>query len=119
MCSSRKIHTHPLEGHQKFLGGGDIKAKILEAMYEALLEFLWGRRGAKQKTFFGGSKDIFWNYTIAESHQWALHYGKCVSRHILAKNSCSHNTLIFECLLLHCFIIILKILHYIHYSFAI
>jgi len=54
-----KIHTHPMEGHWKFLGGGGVlKAKILEAKYEAKLEFLGGR-GCKTKTFCGGSIDIF------------------------------------------------------------
>ena len=49
-----------MEGHWKFLGGGGgvLKAKILEAKYEAKLEFLGGR-GCKTKTFHGGSKDIF------------------------------------------------------------
>ena len=52
----KKIHTHLTEGHQKFLGeGGGGKAK---------LEFPWGSRGAKQKTFHGGRMDIFWNCTI-------------------------------------------------------
>ena len=52
-----KIHTHPMEGHWKFLGegggggGGVLKAKFLEAMYENKLEFPWGRRGMKQKGF--------------------------------------------------------------------
>jgi len=55
---------YPVEGHQKLLGGGALKAKILEAKYEAKLEFLGGRVwGAKQKTFCRGSMDIFWNYT--------------------------------------------------------
>ena len=46
-------------------GGGVLKAKILEAKYEAKLEFLGGREGAKQKpSMGGGSMDIFWNYTI-------------------------------------------------------
>ena len=26
-----KIHTHPLEGHRKFLGEGGLKSQILEA----------------------------------------------------------------------------------------
>ena len=50
-----KIHTHPMEGHYKFLGGV-LKAKFLEEMYENKLEFPGGGRrgGAKQKTFRGG-----------------------------------------------------------------
>ena len=60
-----KIHTHPMEGHRKFLGGGGVlKVKILEAKYEAKLEFPGGMGGAKQKTFRGGSMDIFWNCTF-------------------------------------------------------
>ena len=44
------IHTHPTEGHWKFLGGGGgvLKAKFLEAMYDNKLEFPVGRRDAKQ-----------------------------------------------------------------------
>ena len=35
-----KIHTHPMEGHWKFLGGGRVlKAKCLEEMYENKPEF--------------------------------------------------------------------------------
>jgi len=53
-----------MEGHWKFLGGrGVLRAKILEAKYEAKLEFLGGR-GCKTKTFHGEGMDIFWNYTI-------------------------------------------------------
>ena len=52
-----KIHTHPMEGHWKFLGGGGgggvLKATFLEEMYENKLEFPGGRRCAKQKTFSG------------------------------------------------------------------
>ena len=40
---------------------GVLKAKILEAKYEGKLEFPGRRRGAKQKTFHGGSMDTFWN----------------------------------------------------------
>ena len=44
-----KIHTHPTEGHWKFLGGvGGLKFKILEAKYEAKLEFPGGG-GVKNK----------------------------------------------------------------------
>ena len=48
-----KIHTHPMEGHWKFPGGGGVlKAKFLETVYENKLEFPGGRGGgggAKQK----------------------------------------------------------------------
>ena len=32
-----QLYTHPMQGHRKFLGGGGLK--ILEAKYEAKLEF--------------------------------------------------------------------------------
>ena len=61
-----------MEGHWKFLGGGGVlKAKFLEAMYENKPEFPegqaggGGRWGAKQKTFSGGSMDTF-----SGSAQW-------------------------------------------------
>ena len=63
-----------MEGHWKFLGGGGwrgggggLKAKFLEAMYENNLEFPGGGggTGAKQKTFHGGCMDIFWNCTLS------------------------------------------------------
>ena len=39
-----------MDGHWKFLGGGGVlKAKILEAKYEAKLEFLGGGRGVQNK----------------------------------------------------------------------
>ena len=41
-----------------------LKANFLEEMYENKLEFPGGRGDAKQKTFLGGSVDIFWNCTI-------------------------------------------------------
>ena len=51
-----------MEGHWKFLGEeGVLKSKILEAKYQAKLEFPWGVGGAMQKTFPEGSMDIFWN----------------------------------------------------------
>ena len=57
-----KIYTHAMDGHWKFLGGGGVlKAKFLEEMYENKLEFPSGRGVAKQKTFHGGSMDISWN----------------------------------------------------------
>ena len=53
-----KIHTHPMEGYWKFLGGGGgggvLKAKFLEAMYENKPKFPGARGDAKQKTFCGG-----------------------------------------------------------------
>ena len=46
-------------------GQGVLKVKILEAMYEAKLEFPRGSGGAKQRNFRGRSMDIFWNCTIS------------------------------------------------------
>ena len=51
-----KIHTLPMVGHWQFLvegGGGVLKAKFLEAIYENKLEFP-GRGGAKQNSSVGG-----------------------------------------------------------------
>ena len=59
-----KVHTHPMEGHWKYPWEGVLKPKILEAKYEAKLEFPSGRGGAKQKTFHGGSMDIFLKCTL-------------------------------------------------------
>ena len=44
--------------------GGGVKAKPWEEKYEDKLEFLVGEGGTKWKTFYGGSMDIFWNYTL-------------------------------------------------------
>ena len=45
----KQIHTHPMEGHWKFLGGGGVlKAKFVEEMYENKQEFPGGRGDAKQ-----------------------------------------------------------------------
>ena len=50
-----KIHTHPMEGHWKFLRGrGVLKVKILEAKYEAELEFP-GRAGGGMQ-----NKNLLW-----------------------------------------------------------
>ena len=55
-----KIHTHPIKGHQKFLGGGGIlKVKILEAMYEAKLEFPRGRGWKTKKNLPWGECGYF------------------------------------------------------------
>ena len=45
------------------MGRGILKVEILEAKYEAKLEFPGGR-GAKLKTFHRGSMDIFCNCTM-------------------------------------------------------
>ena len=67
MCSSRNNPSPPHGRSLEILRGrGLLKVKILEAKYEAKLEFPVGGGGAKQKTFHGGgeSMDIFWNCTI-------------------------------------------------------
>ena len=62
MFSSRK-NPYPPNGRSLEIprGWGVLKVKILEAKYEAQLEFPGGTGGAKQKTFHRGSMDIFWN----------------------------------------------------------
>ena len=51
MQFQKKIHPHTMEGHRKFLGGGGcLKVKILEAKYEAKLEFPGGMGGALTQT---------------------------------------------------------------------
>ena len=55
-----KIRTHPMEGHWKFLGGGGVlKAKFLEKMYENKLEFPGGRGENKTKKPSVGGVWIF------------------------------------------------------------
>ena len=54
-----------MEGHWKFLGGGGVlKPKLLEEIYENKLEFPGGGGLQNKKTFHGGSMDIFWNCTF-------------------------------------------------------
>ena len=53
-----KIHTHPMEGHRKFVGGGGLK--ILEAKYRCMKlnsNFLGGW-GCKTENLPWGSMDI-------------------------------------------------------------
>ena len=54
------------EKTHKGRGGGVLKAKFLEQMYENKLEFPGGGVGANQKTFHVGIVDIFWNCTIKQ-----------------------------------------------------
>ena len=62
-----KMHTHPVEGHWKFLGGGGVlEAKILEAKYEAKLEFPGGSGGTKQKNLLWGEYEYFLELHIAK-----------------------------------------------------
>ena len=57
------MHTHPMEGHGEFLGGGGggLKAKLLEEPYENNLAFPRERGMQNKKTSHVGSMDIFWN----------------------------------------------------------
>ena len=55
---SEKCHTHPMEGHWKFLGGGGLEAKMSEPKYEVKLG------GCKKLSVGGGSMDISWNCTF-------------------------------------------------------
>ena len=60
-----KIYTHPMEGHWKFLGGGGIlKTKFLEEMYENKLEFPGGK-GCKTKNLPLGEYGYFLELHIA------------------------------------------------------
>ena len=71
MCSSRK-NPYPPHGRSLEIPRGK-GVKILEAKYEAKLDFPGGgggggMGGAKQKTLLhGGSMEIFWNCTNRES----------------------------------------------------
>ena len=60
LCSSRK-HPHPPHRRSSEIprGSGVQKVKILDAKYEAKLEFPGGIGGAKQKIFCGRIMDIF------------------------------------------------------------
>ena len=61
-----KIHTPAPHGRSSEIprGRGVLNVKILEAKYKAKLEFHRGSRGAKQKTFRGGSMEMFLNCTM-------------------------------------------------------
>ena len=54
-----KIHTRPMEGHWKFLGGGGVlRVKFLEVMYENKPEFPGGR-GMQ-------NKNLPWGYFLEQ-----------------------------------------------------
>ena len=61
-----KIHTHPIEGQWKFLGGGGLKAKILEAKYEAKL----GKGACNTKNLPWGKYGYFLNCTCNNATVW-------------------------------------------------
>ena len=60
MCSSRK-NPYPPQGRSLEIprGRGVLKVKILEAIYEAKLEFPGGREGVKQKNLPWGEYGYF------------------------------------------------------------
>ena len=67
--SQEKSIPYPPQGRSLEIcwGRGVLDVKILEAKYEARLEFPGGRGGgggAKHKTFHWGSMDIFWKCTM-------------------------------------------------------
>ena len=58
------IHTHPKEGHLKFLGGGESqKPNFLKESMKLNWKVLGGG-GFKPKNLPWGGMDIFWNHTI-------------------------------------------------------
>ena len=61
-----KIHTHPMEGHWKFLGGGEVlKAKCLDRSNLWKWTGISGGGGGQNKNLpWGGSMDISRNYTF-------------------------------------------------------
>ena len=78
-----------MEGHQKFLGGGGgggvLEAKILEAKYEAELEFPGGMGVQNKNPSVGGGGGgmdiIFWNCTLSvadNNKRLILVNGKCL-----------------------------------------
>jgi len=59
-----KIHTHPMEGHWKFLGGGGLKSQNYKQSMKLSWNLLRGGGVHNGKTFCGERKDIFWYYTL-------------------------------------------------------
>ena len=69
MCGSKK-NPYPPHGRSSEIPRG---RGVLEEMYENKLEFPGeGGGGAKQKTFRGGSMDIFWKCTIPSTDDTIL-----------------------------------------------
>ena len=64
-----------MESHWKFLGGGGrevLETKLLEAKYEAILEFPRGG-GCKTKTFHGG----VWTFSGTAQHMYKISVTLC------------------------------------------
>ena len=60
-----KVSRQECAVHWKFLGGRVVlKAKILEATYEAKLECHWGGGGGENKKHSVGGRDILWKCTL-------------------------------------------------------
>ena len=73
------FHTHPTEGHWKFLGGGGVlKAKFLEAMYDNKPEFPRGGGGR------GGCKTICFPWVELHNSNVVLlpHQTKLISENV-------------------------------------
>ena len=71
-----------MEGQWKFLVGvGVLKAKIIEAKYEAKLDFVGVMGVQNKKTFRGGSMNIFWNNTMLGARKLKQLY--CMLKHVL------------------------------------
>ena len=62
MHSQKKIHTHSMEGHRKFLGGGE--ARVLETKYKAKLELPGGREVQNKKFSVG----VVWIFSETNRH---------------------------------------------------
>ena len=73
-----KKNPYPPHGRSSEIprGRAILKAKILEAKYEAKLEFPGGGGCAKQKILPLGSIDIFWNCTLTNT--FVLETADCV-----------------------------------------
>ena len=63
-CAVPEKNRYPPHGRSLEINSGrGGPSKFLEAKYENKLEFPGRRGGAKQKTFHGGSMEIFWKCT--------------------------------------------------------
>ena len=77
-----KIHTHPMEGHRKCLGGGGLKSQHFRSKYKANLEFPGGIGDAKQKTLHGVEYGYFLELcnlkqvTIGYASHWLRNWHK-------------------------------------------
>ena len=70
-CAAPEKNQYPPQVRSSEIprGRGVLKVKILEAKYQAKLEFPGGTGAQNKKTFPGGSRDIFWNCTISDESE--------------------------------------------------